>query len=408
MKYIAKTFAGLEAVLEKELIDLGAENTRVSKRAVSFSGDKELMYRANYKCRTAISILVPIATFKIDSNDDLYNQSKAINWMEHMDLTTTFAISCNCYSNLFKHSNFPALLLKDAIADYFRDKTGERPNVDTQDPDLDIDLFIAGDTVYVSLDSSGESLFKRGYREGEHPAPINEVLAAGLIKMSKWNPLHPLLDPMCGSGTIIIEAAMSAFNIPAGLLRKKWGFMNWTDFDQALWDKVTVPTALKEIATDIWASDISRKNIDITRASLNKLGIGSKVHLLANDFLLSSPIAPRGVIISNPPYGERLKSGNIGAFFNSIGRHLKDNYHSWDVWYISPARGQLKQLRMQPSESYEVLNGDIDCLFQHYQIKDRDPQKTEDRPIYKPKNVVMRGRRRNDPTEQNDLSGSAE
>ncbi len=396
MKYIAKTFAGLEAVLEKELIDLGAENTRVSKRAVSFSGSKELMYVANYRCRTALAILVPIATFKIDNNDDLYRQSKEINWLEYMDLSTTFAITCNSYSNIFKHSNFPALLLKDAIADHFRDKTGERPNVDTYNPDVDIDLFIAGDTVYISLDSSGESLFKRGYRDGSHPAPINEVLAAGLVKMSKWNPLHPLLDPMCGSGTLIIEAAMLAYNIPAGLLREQWGFMNWKDFDKELWGKITAPVPMKDIATDIWGSDISRKNIEIARASLTKLGIASKVHLLANDFLLSSPIAKRGVIICNPPYGERLKTGNIGAFFNSMGRHLKDNYFTWDVWFICPNRGMLRQLRMQPSDSYEVLNGDIDCLFQHFQIKERDPEKGEQAPIYKPKTIVMRGRRRPD------------
>lgn len=395
MKYIAKTFAGLESVLEKELIELGAENTRVSKRAVAFSGSKELMYIANYRCRTALSILIPIASFKIEGNDDLYDQSKAINWLEYMDLSTTFAITCNCYSNLFKHSNYPALLLKDAIADHFRDKMGDRPNVDTYDPDLDIDLFIAGDTVFVSLDSSGEALFKRNYREGEHPAPINEVLAAGLVRLSKWDPLQPLLDPMCGSGTIIIEAAMAAYNIPAGLLRKKWGFMNWKDFDQEMWNKVTAPTEINTIETDIWGSDISRKNIDTARASLNKLGIGSKVKLLTNDFLLSSPIAKRGVIICNPPYGERLKTGNIGAFFNSMGRHLKDNYFSWNVWFISPNRGQLRQLRMQPADSFEVLNGDIDCVFQRFLINERDPQK-EVAPVYKHKQIVMRSRRKPD------------
>lgn len=368
MKIIAKTFSGLENILEEELISLGARHTRVTTRAVTFKADQALLYKVNYLSRLAISFLVQIADFKISGNEDLYDQAKEIEWDKYMQVDSTFAIASVSNSDLFNHSNYPGLLVKDAIADYFRSKTGERPNVDRKDPDIMIDVLIMKTSCYISLNSSGEPLFKRGYREGEHPAPINEVLAAGLIKLSGWKPSDTLHDPMCGSGTIPIEAAMMAYNVPAAKLREHFNFMNWPDFDQDLWNSTTKQAAIPSVETHIWASDIARKNIEMTRASLQQLGIGAKVQLFAHDFLRSTPIAEKGMLITNPPYGERLKTGNVGAFFTSVGKHLRANYGNWSAWIISPEEDQTKLLRMKPVQDYLLLNGDIHCKYGEYVI----------------------------------------
>jgi len=386
MKIIAKTFSGLEDILEEELRQLGAQNTRVSTRAVTFNADKAFLYKANYYSRLAITFLVQIADFKISGNEDLYDKAKQIEWDKYMNLDSTFSITSVSNSDLFSHSNYPGLLVKDGIADYFRSKTGERPNVDRKNPDITIDVLIMKNSCYISLNSSGEPLFKRGYRNGEHPAPINEVLAAGLIKLSGWRPDKTLHDPMCGSGTIPIEAAMLAYNIPAAKLRTEFNFMNWPNFDQELWKEIKKSQPPTTNETDIWASDIARKNIEITRTSLQQLGIGAKVQLFAHDFLRSTPVAEKGMIITNPPYGERLKTGNVGAFFTSMGRHLRGNYGGWSAWIISPEKDQTKLLHMKPKQDYRLLNGDIDCKFGEYNIHatEDNTQKKIDAPERKP------------------------
>jgi putative N6-adenine-specific DNA methylase len=383
-KYVAKTFAGLEDVLKKEIEALGGKEAEAGVRSVSFKGDKELLYAANYYLRTAICILVPLAQFDIEDNDDLYDAIYDIDWTKHMSLKHTFAVSCSCNSKLFKHSNYPALLVKDALVDKFRETQGDRPNVDADDPDLEIDINISGGHCRLSINSTCQPLFKRGYRTGQHPAPINEILAAGMVAISNWKPGTPLMDPMCGSGTIIIEAAMKAYCVPAGLLREKYGFMAWPDFDQQLWDKVKTETRrwigepCKESGI-IFGADSFRKNLELTRGSLQLLGLSAKVLLFSRDVIISRPPAESGTVVTNPPYGERLRSKNVAPFYISLGNSLRSYYGGWSVWMISPMGEHWGGLKLDYKERYRLVNGDLDCLFQKYVIaKGTGQQRTQE------------------------------
>ncbi len=367
---IAKTFYGLEEVLAEELKNIGAENVEPISRAVSFEGDLSIMYKANYLCYTAIRILKPIATFTVGNEEDLYNEIKKIAWWDYMDVNQTLAIDAVLSYSQITHSKFAALKSKDAIVDKFRDKFGERPSVDPINPDLRINIHIYRENCTVSLDSSGSSLHKRGYRIAVDKAPVNEVLAAGLIKLSGWEGQTNLIDPMCGSGTILIEAALQAFGVAAGYYRKDFGFKHWKDFDAELWKKIQ-DDALdnqKDFEHRIIGSDRSYKAISIAEENLKSARLHKDIELRKTTLEdLTFPIS-EGVMITNPPYDERLDEDDIKGLYQMIGDQMKQKFKGFNCWILSGNLEVLKFVGLRPSRKIVMYNGAIECRFAKYEI----------------------------------------
>ncbi len=365
--YTATTFAGLEEVLAKELIELGADDVQIGRRSVYFSGDLKLLYKANYCLRTALRILQPIDSFKIFSADDLYQRGRNFKWEDLFGVDQTFAIQSTVFSDLFNNSMFASLKLKDAIVDRFRYKFGSRPSVDSKNPDILINLHLSNGFCTVSLDSSGESLHKRGYRVGQNEAPINEVLAAGLLQLSDWDRTNVLTDPMCGSGTIAIEAAMLANAIYPGTIRKDFPFRNWRNFNEELFAQVeTEAESMKKSSVRILASDISRRNIDIACKNAEAAGVLSLIDFKVADFRLLEASADQSFLLFNPPYGERLTPDDAD-FYGVIGDRLKQHYQNASVWIISTPQC-LKSIGLRPSRKIPVLNGSLECSFRKYEL----------------------------------------
>jgi len=371
-KMVAKTMAGLEGVLADELTALGADKVEPLYRAVSFEGDKALMYKANYCCRTALRILKPIKTFVARNELMLYNNIFNIKWYEYFNINETFAIDAVVSGNYFKHSQYAALKVKDAIADEFRQHFGARPSVDVDDPTLKINVHIENERVTLSLDSSGESLHKRGYRKTVDKAPISEVLAAGMVKLTGWNYDCNFVDCMCGSGTIPIEAAMCAMHIPAGFFRKKWGFMTWRDFDKELWLKVVEEAGaeMEEFDYEILASDHSAKAVEIARENITNAHLNHDIKLSKQDMFTMIPPEGGGIMIINPPYGERLEERDIINLYRSIGDALKRNFKGFEAWIISSNNDVLKQIGLKPSKKIVLYNGPLECKFEKFEIFD--------------------------------------
>ncbi|MCE4562744.1 class I SAM-dependent RNA methyltransferase [Maribellus sp. CM-23] len=368
-KLIAKTFAGLEDVLAKEVKRLGGKNVRRGKRAVFYEGDLEMIYRSNYYLRTALKVLKEIDHFQFKNVDQFYLKCKNIDWSKHLGLEDTFSIdSVVVNSRDFRNSMFASLKVKDAIADYFREKQGKRPNVDTDNPDLIINVHIFQNTCTISLDSSGESLHKRGYRIKQGDAPLNEVLAAGMIMLAGWYGNSDFMDPMCGSGTIAIEAAMIAQNIPAAKFRKEFAFQNWNDYDQLLWDKITEPTEKREYRYTIYASDISAGNLLNAQTNARRALVFNKIKFAVADFKDLPIEMHNGTIITNPPYGERLKSENLDSLYQMIGERLKHHYCGNEAWIISSAKESMKYIGLKPTSKQELFNGALECNFNKYEI----------------------------------------
>ena len=369
-KMIAKTMAGLEPVLAEELTSMGAENVQVLNRAVSFEGDKALMYKANYCCRTALRILKPIMSFVARNELMLYNNIFKIKWHEIFNINETFAIDAVVSGNYFTHSQYAALKVKDAIADEFREHFGARPSVDVENPDLRISVHIENEKVTLLFDSSGESLHKRGYRKAVDKAPMNEVLAAGLIKLTGWKCDCNFVDCMCGSGTLPIEAAMLAMGIPAGFFRKKWGFMTWHDYDEKLWLKVVqdADAEMEEFDYEILASDHSAKAVEIARANITNAHLQYDIKLSKQDMFEMIPPAGGGIMIINPPYGERLEEKDIINLYRGIGDALKKNFKGFEAWIISSNKDVLKLIGLKPSNKIDVYNGPLECKFEKFEI----------------------------------------
>ncbi len=364
----AKTMFGLESILADELSNLGAQNVKVMNRAVSFKGDKGFMYKANLNLRTALKILKPIAHFQAHNEKDLYEKICKINWVKVFNLENTFSTSATTHSEIFKHSKYASLIVKDAIADSFRKKFKKRPNVNAKDPDISIHLHISKKTCSISLDSSGESLHKRGYKIANINAPINEALAAGLILLSGWNKKTNFYDPMCGSGTILIEAAMIAKNIPANIFRKKFGFESWKDFDTALFEKIK-ETSLNKICNfngKIIGSDNFQKNVRSSRANVTNSLLNETIKIKNLDFFESSAMN-NSLVIFNPPYGERLPIEG-DKFYEKIGDILKKNYAGCDVWLISSDIEKLKFIGLKPNKKIKLMNGNLECSFRKFNI----------------------------------------
>ena len=371
MKLLAKTMHGLEGVLAEELKAIGAQNVQPGRRSVSFEGDKEVLYKANYHCRTALRILMPILAFQARHEDILYRNVVRFNWREYLSLEKTFAIDAVVFSDYFNHSKFLALRTKDAIADHFRRKTGERPNVDTERPDVRLNLHVSGSRCTLSLDSSGDSLHKREYRELGHRAPINEVLAAGMLLLSGWEPGTPLVDPMCGSGTIALEAAMMVCNMAPGHFRSTYGFTGWNDFDFRLWQRIKneAREQVKEVLTpSIVAADASPKNVNQARKSAINAGLSGAIAFERSDFLKLQPSGEAGTLVMNPPYGERLNEGEAEALYESMGNHLKNAWSGWDAWMISSNKAALKRVGLRASEKHTLFNGSLECKYQKYEL----------------------------------------
>jgi len=367
---IAKTVSGLENLLAEELESLGATDIQLRTRAVSFQGDKALMYKANYCLRTALRVLKPVHQFVANNESALYDGVSKIHWHEIFKLEQTFAIDAVVSGAYFNHSQYAALRVKDAIVDQFRDRFGARPSVDINQPDLRISVYIAGDQVSILLDSSGESLHKRGYRTAVDKAPINEVLAAGLIKITGWQGDSPFVDAMCGSGTIPIEAAMFAMHIPPAYFRENFAFMNWPDFDSKLWEEVKAAAneQIREIEVEIIGSDRSGKAVDIARENIRNAHLHKDIKLIKKPMEELTAPEGNGVLLINPPYGERLEEEDLTALYKLIGDSLKQGFKGYQAWVISSDQRALKMVGLKPSKKYTVFNGPLECRFARFDI----------------------------------------
>jgi putative N6-adenine-specific DNA methylase len=370
MRYIAKTLYGLEDILASELTAMGAENVSVLNRAVAYQGSRSLLYKVNYNSRLALSVLQPVAEFGITGQRDLYNGAVSVEWDRYLDTSMTFAVTAVVNSRHFSHSGYAALVVKDAIADFFRSLTNERPSIDQRMPDLLINLHISNDNVTLSLDSTVLPLFKRGYRRGQAEAPLSEVLAAGIIMLAGWKAETPLTDGMCGSGTIPVEAGLIACNIPPGKFRKVYGFMKWKDFDAALFRSVKYEAEkkIRESPVRIFAADISNEAMRIASLNIRSAGLDGTVETSVRDFLTSPPPFENGTLIINPPYGHRLGGEKMDRFYGEIGSVLKHNYSGYQAWILSGDLVNLKSVALKPFRKYDLLNGDIECRFSGYEL----------------------------------------
>ncbi len=379
---LAKTFKGLEEVLAQELIELGANDVQLERRAVSFRGDKELLYRANLCLRTAIRILVPVKKDRLKAKgerlkpeDQVYAIAKSVDWSRYMTEDNTFVIDTTVYSEFFHNSLFVTYRVKDAIADYWNEKTGKRPNVNAENPDIRINLHIGNDQVTLSLDSSGESLHKRGYRVATTEAPISEVLAAGMLLMAGWKGQSDFYDPMCGSGTLLIEAALIARNIAPGVFRQSFAFEKWPDFDADLWSDIYNDDSNKrEFEHKIYGSDASFYAIQQAAKNIKSAGVQKDIELkqirMEEISNIKSQISnPSPLVMLNPPYGERLKSNKeMEDLYGAIGSTLKHQFAGATAWIISSNAEAMKRIGLKPSKKYRLLNGELDCQFNRYDL----------------------------------------
>lgn len=369
---IAKTLHGLEEVLAKELEALGAQDIKQGIRMVSFSGNLEMMYKANFCLRTALRVLKPINEFEAHDADDVYNAVSKMDWDKILDLKTSFAVDSVVYSEDFRHSKFVAYKVKDAIVDYFRERTGQRPNISVANPDIRLNIHISGNACTLSLDSSGESLHKRGYRVGTVESPINEVLAAGMLLMTGWRGECDLIDPMCGSGTIAVEAALIARNIYPGIFHtEKYAFENWKDFNPELLEKIyNDDEAERPFDHKIYARDIEPQAVNATLANARSAGVSDCIVAEVQPIQQFKQPEEKAIIVMNPPYGERVSSPNLLGLYRTIGEKLKHQFVGNDAWIISYRQETFDEIGLKPSLSIPLYNGSLDCQFRKYQIFD--------------------------------------
>ena len=366
---IAKTFQGLETVLATELIDLGANNIQIGRRMVSFTGDKELLYRANFQLRTAVKILKPIKHFRATSADEVYTAVQEIDWTQYLTNETTFAVDSVVFSTEFRHSKFVAYKVKDAIVDQMREKTGERPNIRVTNPDIQLHIHIAEYDCTLSLDSSGESLHRRGYRQETVEAPLNEVLAAGIILLTGWKGQCDLIDPMCGSGTIPIEAALIARGIAPGVYRKAYAFEKWADYDKDLFDRIYEDDSREhEFQHHIYGYDINRNAVAIATTNVKAAGLSKEITIGQQDFSDFKQPEEKAIIITNPPYGERISAPDLLGLYKMIGSKFKHDFAGNDAWVLSYREECFDQIGLKPSLRTPLYNGSLECELRKYQM----------------------------------------
>lgn len=365
----AKTFFGFEGILAEELKALGAADVTVKNRLVEFYGDSGFLYKANYSLSTALRVLKPIYSFSVKNETQLYDKFKRFPWEDYLDIDQTFVINSTVHSNYFTHSHYAALKVKDALVDRFNEKFRKRPSVDKSNPDIWFNLHISHDKVTLSLDSSGESLHKRGYKIQHGKAPINEVLAAGLLKIAGWNGKGNLLDPMCGSGTILAEAAIIAANIPPQIHREQFAFQNWSDYDTDLFDKIkeTRINRICEFTGKIVGYDNNPEMLRIAEHNMISADLTDFIEVKYQDFFMSEKDLFPVLIVFNPPYNERLESDNE-KLYKSIGDTLKNNYPNTFAWLITSDLSAKKYVGLRPSKKVKVFNGKLECDFLRYDI----------------------------------------
>mgnify|MGYP003133658870 CR=1 FL=1 len=370
-KMIAKTLYGLEDILADELRKLGASSVEKGVRNVAFEGDTGFMYKANLCCRTAIKILKPIHYFNVFDEEGLYKSIYAIPWEKYMKANGSLAIDATVYSKQFSHSQYVALKTKDAIVDRFRDNEGIRPDVDLDHPTLRINVHIDRNICTVSLDSSGQSLHKRGYKTASTLAPINEVLAAGMIMLAGWNGQCDLMDPMCGSGTILAEAAMIACNIPPNLNREEFGFETWPDFDVDLYELIE-DAALKKVRDfhfKIYGADKDGIALKKAKENIKNANLQEFIELREQDFFASEKQTEKPMyLVFNPPYDERLSVSDIDAFYAEIGNTLKRGFPGTQAWLITSNMEALKNVGLRPSKKIKLFNGKLESRFVRYEM----------------------------------------
>lgn len=378
--FVAKTFFGFEQILEEELLALGADDVVKGNRSVFFKGDRSMLYKVNLASRTSLRILKPIAVFDAVDENEFYKGIKSILWDEHMGLDQTFSIDARIDSKYFKHSHYISLKTKDAIVDQFSQRYGRRPNVDLKNPDIPVNIHIQDKKITVLLDSSGASLHHRGYRTVTNAAPINEVLAAGLLLLSGWKGQSDFLDPMCGSGTICIEAAMIALNLPANMFREKFAFQNWKDFDKVLFRRAYGELMDKQVEFKykIKGYDILKSSIDKAYNNVENAELEDVIELVNMDFFDTKKANDEPLhILFNPPYDERL-SINVEDFYKYIGDTLKTNYTNSKAWFVTANLEALKYVGLRPSRKIKVFNGALEARLVQYEIYEGTRKKKYD------------------------------
>ena len=367
---VTKTFMGLEPVLAEELTNLGANNVQIGRRMVSFTGNKEMMYRANFQLHTAIR-LKPIAHFRARSAEDMYDEVKKIDWSRYIEKGKTFSVDSVIYSEEFRSSRFVTYKVKDAIVDQFRETTGERPNISVTNPDIRLNIHVAEDKATLSLDSSGESLHRRGYRQESVDAPLNEVLAAGMILMTGWKGDTDFIDPMCGSGTLLIEAALIARNVSPGVFRKEFAFEKWADFDSELFDRIyNDDSQEREFNHHIYGYDIDMKAVNTARLNVRAAALSNLITIEQQDFKNFTQPAEKAIMVTNPPYGERISTPDLFGTYRMIGERLKHAFSGNDAWILSYKEECFEQIGLKPSLKIPLYNGPLECEFRKYSLFD--------------------------------------
>lgn len=380
MKLHAKTLAGLEDLVAQDMKQAGATEVSVGRRGVSCLADLKTMYHLCLHSRFVLRVLRHLTEFNAKNPDDLYRQCARFAWEDLIPVDGTFVVDATVHSEVFTHDHFAALRLKDAVVDRFRGKTGQRPSIDRVRPDVRLHLHIAGNKVTLSVDATGAPLSHRGYRPPQAKAPLNEVLAAGLLALSGWRPGTPLIDPMCGSGTFSTEAALWASGLPVQAGRRQFAFMKWSDFDASAWREVRDESMheVKAVDTLIWASDNHPGAIRQTRHSLEEADVDGMVQVSQSDFFDLHPPTDSGVMVMNPPYGERLDPGDVVGMYEGIGDRLKFNWAGFEAWVISSNEEALKRVGLRPHKRISVFNGGLPCKwvgFQMYKGKKSDQHK---------------------------------
>ena len=369
-KMIAKTFFGFEELLAKELQQLGAQDVEIGTRAVTFKGDKGFMYKANLSLRTALKILKPIYYFKATNDQNLYKGIQGIDWSKYLNENQTFVIDTTIHSDNFKHSQFVSQKAKDAIVDQFREKSGQRPSVEKDHPDLRINIHIDRDQVSVALDTSGASLHQRGYKTATNIAPINEVLAAGMLLLAGWEGKSDFLDPMCGSGTVLAEAAMIACNIPANINRKEFAFEKWSDWDNDLFDQIidALMKRTREFHYTITGYDKAPSAVQKAKDNILNANLDDYITISQADFFETKKenTGPLQMVF-NPPYGERLNI-ELERFYHEIGDTLKNNYPNTNAWFITANLEALKFVGLRPSRKIKLFNGSLEARLVKYEM----------------------------------------
>jgi putative N6-adenine-specific DNA methylase len=372
---VAKTMHGLEDVLATEIRKLGGTDIEIMNRAVRYLGDKALLYRSNLYLRTAIRILIPVMQTQIKNQIDLYARIREYEWEKHLRTGMTIAVDTSLNSPTFTNSQFVSMRAKDAIADRMREKFNRRPSVNKNDPDLFVNVHLTNNDLTVSIDTSGASLHKRGYRVGEVDAPINEILAAGLIMLTGWHGETDFYDPMCGSGTIGIEAALIARDIPPGIFRTKYGFENHPDFDQELWTGIFDNIVEKEWKGNIFSSDISKQALISANKNARQAAVHKNIIFRGLDFENFPAVDGKVTAILNPPYGQRMILPEIVRFYKTIGNVLKKSFIGSDVWLITSNLEALKFVGLKPSVKLRLFNGPLECRFCKFSVYEGSQRK---------------------------------